>query len=256
MPVSHEKSPIEQALDLAVFGPLGLVLTAKESFPAWVDAGRDRLVHQVGIARLVGEQAARYGQKMATDTLVGFGILPGPPPPAPRGPAPGADGGGAAPGADRGGAAPDPDGGGAAPGGGGGDGAARGGSGDAAARGDGAGAPARGTGARSGSTAGRGGDIQGSSVDGAASLLADSEAPSPNGRPAARATVAPVEVAPAPGSAELAIPGYDSLSASQVVQRLAGLAVGELEAVRTYETAGRGRRTILTKISQLQTGRS
>ena len=57
-------------------------------------------------------------------------------------------------------------------------------------------------------------------------------------------------------SAELAIPGYDSLSASQVVQRLAGLAPPELEAVRTYEAAGRGRRTILTKIAQLQTGRS
>jgi len=30
----------------------------------------------------------------------------------------------------------------------------------------------------------------------------------------------------------------------------------ELEAVRTYEAAGRGRRTILTKIAQLQTGRT
>ena len=59
-----------------------------------------------------------------------------------------------------------------------------------------------------------------------------------------------------PGSAELAIPGYDSLSASQVVQRLAGLSANELEAVRSYEAAGRGRRTILTKISQLQAGRS
>jgi hypothetical protein len=54
----------------------------------------------------------------------------------------------------------------------------------------------------------------------------------------------------------LAIPGYDSLSAFQVVQRLAGLESHELEAVRAYESAGRGRRTILTKISQLQTGRA
>ncbi len=60
----------------------------------------------------------------------------------------------------------------------------------------------------------------------------------------------------APGSDELAIPGYDSLSAFQVVQRLAGLAPGELESVRVYEAAGRGRRTILTKISQLQAGRT
>ncbi len=55
-----------------------------------------------------------------------------------------------------------------------------------------------------------------------------------------------------PVAASLAIPGYDSLSASQVVQRLAGLSGTELEAVRAYETAGRGRRTILAKASQLQ----
>jgi len=58
-----------------------------------------------------------------------------------------------------------------------------------------------------------------------------------------------------PDSGDLAIPGYDSLSASQVVQRLAGLAPPELDAVQIYEAAGRGRRTVLTKISQLQTGR-
>jgi hypothetical protein len=50
----------------------------------------------------------------------------------------------------------------------------------------------------------------------------------------------------------LAIPGYDSLSASQVVQRLTGLSRPELEAVRAYEVAGRGRKTILTRIAQLQ----
>jgi hypothetical protein len=55
-----------------------------------------------------------------------------------------------------------------------------------------------------------------------------------------------------PAAASLAIPGYDSLSASQVVQRLAGLSGPELEAVRTYETARRGRRTILARVTQLQ----
>lgn len=53
--------------------------------------------------------------------------------------------------------------------------------------------------------------------------------------------------------AELAIPGYDTLSASQVVQRLPGLSPHELEAVRTYELAGRARKTILLKIAQLRT---
>ena len=73
-------------------------------------------------------------------------------------------------------------------------------------------------------------------------------APSSNGK-----------AAEAPGArsrADLAIPGYDTLSASQVVQRLAGLSSDELEAVRDYESGTRGRRTILSKIAQLQTGSS
>jgi len=51
--------------------------------------------------------------------------------------------------------------------------------------------------------------------------------------------------------AALPIPDYDELSASQVVQRLPGLGHDELEAIRVYETRGRGRRTILGKIDQL-----
>ncbi|HUQ38638.1 MAG TPA: hypothetical protein VM030_00660 [Acidimicrobiales bacterium] len=53
---------------------------------------------------------------------------------------------------------------------------------------------------------------------------------------------------------DLAIPGYGALSASQVVQRLAGLSPSQLEAVRRYEAAGRGRKTILSRIAQLQAG--
>ncbi len=52
---------------------------------------------------------------------------------------------------------------------------------------------------------------------------------------------------------DLPIPGYDALSASQVVQRLSGLADDELDAVRGYEAAHRNRRTILGKIEQLAT---
>lgn len=54
--------------------------------------------------------------------------------------------------------------------------------------------------------------------------------------------------APAPA---LAIPGYDQLSASQVVERLDGLTPDELDAVRQHELAHRGRNTILGKITQL-----
>ncbi len=53
------------------------------------------------------------------------------------------------------------------------------------------------------------------------------------------------------GSAELPIPGYDALSASQVVERLLGLAPEELDAVHAYESSHRQRRTIIGKIEQL-----
>jgi hypothetical protein len=52
----------------------------------------------------------------------------------------------------------------------------------------------------------------------------------------------------------LAIPGYDSLSASQVVQRLEGLSSTELEEVRAYEAGHRQRRTILHRVEQLLAG--
>jgi hypothetical protein len=56
----------------------------------------------------------------------------------------------------------------------------------------------------------------------------------------------------APDADDLPIPGYDSLSASQVVQRLPGLSAEELEAVRAYEQAGRGRKTVLLRVAQLR----
>jgi hypothetical protein len=52
-------------------------------------------------------------------------------------------------------------------------------------------------------------------------------------------------------ASELAIHSYDSLSAPQVVQRLAGLSRDEVAAVRAYEAATRGRRTILARAEQL-----
>jgi hypothetical protein len=72
---------------------------------------------------------------------------------------------------------------------------------------------------------------------------------SPTAAPEAR----PAPPSPPDGAADkLAIPGYDNLSASQVVPRLGGLSVRELEAVRRYEEANRGRKTILNKIAQLR----
>lgn len=61
----------------------------------------------------------------------------------------------------------------------------------------------------------------------------------------------PSEAPASPVADALAIPGYDSLAASQVVPRLASLDVDELEAVRAYESSKRGRRTILNRVDQL-----
>jgi hypothetical protein len=68
----------------------------------------------------------------------------------------------------------------------------------------------------------------------------------PFARDAAVTSVAgPLDASP------LAIPGYDTLSASQVVPRLEGLSADELEAIRAYELATRARKTVLTRITQL-----
>lgn len=83
-------------------------------------------------------------------------------------------------------------------------------------------------------------------------------APSPGSnvtplRPVPARDEAPAEPAePVPGADELGITDYDVLSASQVVPRLPGLSPAELDAVRRYESAHRGRKTILAKIAQLQ----
>lgn len=86
--------------------------------------------------------------------------------------------------------------------------------------------------------------------------------------PAAPAPVPGPSVAPGPGTptsaanghvpevGSLAIPGFDTLSASQVVQRLDGLTRTQLVSVRAYETASRRRRTILNRVDQLLDERS
>lgn len=82
---------------------------------------------------------------------------------------------------------------------------------------------------------------------------APAPAAEPASAPAPAAAPAP-SAAPAPAVGSLAIVDYDGLSASHVVNRLAGLSGDELEAVRAYEAANRGRKTILSKIAQLQAG--
>lgn len=75
------------------------------------------------------------------------------------------------------------------------------------------------------------------------------------------ATVSPPVAATPPGSAppeatspepsDLPIEEYQSLAASHVVARLANLSVTELQEVRRFEVAHRGRRTVIGRIDQL-----
>ena len=50
---------------------------------------------------------------------------------------------------------------------------------------------------------------------------------------------------------QLAVEGYATLSASQIVPRLTTLARADLETIQRYERANRNRRTILNRIDQL-----
>ena len=77
---------------------------------------------------------------------------------------------------------------------------------------------------------------------------ASAAAPAPAPAPAAAEMSWQTDV---PAAEALPIPDYDELSASQVVERLEGLDRESLDAIRRYETEHRGRNTILGKIAQL-----
>jgi hypothetical protein len=68
---------------------------------------------------------------------------------------------------------------------------------------------------------------------------------------ATRTSTEPVAPVAAVNDIDGAIPGYDTLPASHVVRRLDGLGHQELEAIGRYEAATRGRRTILHRVQQL-----
>lgn len=202
------KSPLDQALDLLVFAPMGLALTAKDELPQLVEKGRTRVGNQLMIAKMIGQFAVAQGQKEAgklveqagtvASRLGGFPGVPGPGAHAAT-PTAGATGATASAAAVTPSVTP----------------------------------PATRSATRS------------------AAPPATANVPSANGTSVNGATPAR-----STGSADgLAIPGYDTLSASQVVQRLGGLSAAELEAVRRYEAGTRSRRTILSKVSQLEAER-
>jgi hypothetical protein len=86
---------------------------------------------------------------------------------------------------------------------------------------------------------GRGGDDDGPNA---------SPAPPQSRRRPQPAIEAPRRIGP---DADLAIPGYETLSASQVVRRLDGLGLGELQAIYEHESVTKRRRTILHRTQQL-----
>lgn len=180
--MSQESSPLETALDLLVYAPVGFALTLSEEVPKLAAKGRSRVEGQIAAARVIGQLAVGQGRRLVTRA-------------APASPRPQARSTPMRP------ATESPP------------------------------APPAARGART-----------------APRTVPRPRPPAGAGRGPAGDTQAP------PAVASLAIPGYDSLSASQVVQRLDGLSRDELEAVRRYEASGRGRRTILARVSQLQSG--
>jgi hypothetical protein len=80
-------------------------------------------------------------------------------------------------------------------------------------------------------------------------VIAPDDAPRPDDAPIERP--APAGAASTVVTRELPIEDYESLAASHVVDRLATLTPAELRDVEEFETAHRGRRTILGRIEQL-----
>lgn len=215
----------QRALDVLVFAPIGLMVTALDEFPSLVAKGRERLDPHFRSAHAVGRLTVDYGAKELGRRTNQLWQVPGVPkgprrpsssrPPAQSSPRPSAPATPAAappvspiP-ASPGATSPAPAG--AAPG-----------------------RPSPSAPSQiSPRTSRRAPTAQGANVRGPA-------APHSGGR----ATV------------DMAIPGYDALSASQVVRRLDGLGDAELDAVERYEENSRGRRTILHRIQQIRDGRS
>ena len=182
--MSEEKNPVEQALDLFVYAPLGLALSFRDELPKLIERGRTQVGGQVQMAKMMGQFATQAGQKEA-EKLV------------------------------------------------------------------------RQASERASDMIG---EVLGGSAQGRSAPTTTAQAPKARTEAAAeaerivagngKAKVAPAR--PAPEVDTLAIPGYDTLSASHVVQRLAALAPDELEAIEDYERGNRNRRTILNRIDQLR----
>lgn len=184
--MTEEKTPVEQALDLFVYAPLGLALSFRDELPKLIERGRTQVNGQVQMAKMMGQFATQAGQKEAEKFV-------------------------------------------------------------------------RQASERAADVIG---DVLASGQRPTPPSSTRTTAEEPKARTQAAATAERIasgngkaDVLPArpiPAADTLAIPGYDTLSASQVVQRLAALAADELEAIEDYERGNRSRRTILNRIDQLR----
>ena len=181
--MTESRSPIDTALDLFFYAPIGMAFTAAEELPKLAAKGREQINGHLAVAKVVGQFAVGEGRRRLERRL-GQNNASAPPAPAPANPTP----------------------------------------------------PAA--------------DMSFEEMLGEGPVPGDGDVATET-RPAAAARSAG-DGPPAPAADGLAIPGYDSLSASQVVQRLGGLSSEELAAVGAYESAHRARRTVLTRVSQLQ----
>lgn len=197
--VSEPRKPVEQALDLLVYAPLGFLLEVRRLLPELAERGHQ----QVTMARMVGRFAVQEGQNQAGKRL------------------------------------------------------------DRVQKQASVALADLGLGDRSGSVATSNGASPSPARTTSTSARPTQTTPEPTGAstPSAAASPEPVVDTSAgldPGptvladDASLAVPDYDSLAASQVIPRLAGLSPAELEAVRAHEVAKRGRKTILNRVAQLQ----
>lgn len=189
--MAETKTPLDQAVELFVYAPIGLAVAARDLVPTLVERGRRQVDPQVEMARTIGQFAVARGRSQAEKalesaldrawaqaeaTLRQLGILPEASPATSTRPA---------------------------------------------------------------------------TPDGPRVAPPPPPAPTAPSAPTRSATTAsPAAAQPSP--VDLSIPDYDSLSASQVLPRLSSLSISELAAVRAYEEAHRGRKTILHKIAQLE----
>ena len=97
-----------------------------------------------------------------------------------------------------------------------------------------------------------------------AAATAGPAAPAPEAAPAPKRHVAPSRAVASPpaapprstgsGPESLPIEGYDTLAAPSIIELLEGLDAEGVAAVQQYESSHRGRRTVLARIAQLQSG--